>query len=455
MKLFYRRFVLIIFILIFLILSPVLVLYSEGYRYNFQKAKIQKTGMLIVSSVPKKADIYLDGQKVMGQQTPARIQYLLPADYELKLSKADYHDWQKKLPVYDNLTTFAEKIILWKDVQPQLVTSQNLTSWLASPGNKNIAQIDENNNLQILDTASGKIDKLPSIKNYSNIKLIGWSQNENKLIISADNGKQTTYYLASKDIFNISLTNLTSLLPANPTSLNWDNGDSDIITSENVQGIWQVNLLQKTKTLIAKNESPDSFLTANNNLYLFENQAVYNFNINDKSLNKISDLHCDGCHFITNNINKLVLWDKTSQQLALVDPENKVPTINATAKNLDWLIKKPLDFFGPQNNSLLFYNDWEIWIFNPAKGEPELITRFGQKIDAAVWHPLGRHIVFANDNKIKIIELDNRELRNIIDLATVNNLKNLTVGSNGNELYFNDSSTTTSSADIIFKLQLQ
>ena len=52
-----RRTIYILFIVIFLIAAPLVVLYSEGYRYNLKRGKIQKTGILIISSLPKKADI--------------------------------------------------------------------------------------------------------------------------------------------------------------------------------------------------------------------------------------------------------------------------------------------------------------------------------------------------------------------------------------------------------------
>ena len=79
----FRRIVYIAFIIIFLIITPIIILYTAGYRYNFQKHRIQKTGILILKSNPAGASIYLNGE-LKKEKTQARIANLLPDDYNLK-----------------------------------------------------------------------------------------------------------------------------------------------------------------------------------------------------------------------------------------------------------------------------------------------------------------------------------------------------------------------------------
>ena len=59
-----RRMVYASFIIIFSILTPIIILYTQGYRYNFKRGRVQKTGILIISSIPKKADVYLNNKLV-------------------------------------------------------------------------------------------------------------------------------------------------------------------------------------------------------------------------------------------------------------------------------------------------------------------------------------------------------------------------------------------------------
>ena len=125
MTLIYRRITYSIFIIIFLIAAPTVILYTQGYRFNFEKGRIQKTGILVISSVPRRADIFLNGKKIENKTTPARLENILPADYEIKLAKNGYHDWNKRLTVLENSSTFAEKILLWKNSLPNNIINQD------------------------------------------------------------------------------------------------------------------------------------------------------------------------------------------------------------------------------------------------------------------------------------------------------------------------------------------
>ena len=58
-ELIYRRITYSLFIILFLIVTPLIIFYTQGYRFNFKNQHIQQTGILVISSNPKKADITL------------------------------------------------------------------------------------------------------------------------------------------------------------------------------------------------------------------------------------------------------------------------------------------------------------------------------------------------------------------------------------------------------------
>lgn len=110
------RYILISFgFLIFLILAPLLVLYVGGWIYDFQNHKFIKTGILALKVEPKAVDVALDGKLV--RRTAGDIKFLLPKEYELKLSKDGYFAWSKKFNVHSNQVTWANppasKILLF------------------------------------------------------------------------------------------------------------------------------------------------------------------------------------------------------------------------------------------------------------------------------------------------------------------------------------------------------
>jgi len=76
------------------------------------------------------------------------------------------------------------------------------------------------------------------------------------------------------------------------------------------------------------------------------------------------------------------------------------------------------------NKKILYATDNEIWalylqdiLIQPYKkaGDKELITRYAQPISQAIFYPDGEHIAFVVGEQIKIIELDDRDSRNIVD----------------------------------------
>ncbi len=108
-------------ILVFLILTPIVVLYTSGFRYNAKKQRVEKVGIIFVRSRPSGADIFIDGKK-RPETTPARIRNLLPGNYDIKISKTGYTSWEKTLPSESELTTFAENIALFKNIDPEEVS---------------------------------------------------------------------------------------------------------------------------------------------------------------------------------------------------------------------------------------------------------------------------------------------------------------------------------------------
>ena len=87
--------------------------------------------------------------------------------------------------------------------------------------------------------------------------------------------------------------------------------------------------------------------------------------------------------------------------------------------------------FSPDYKKAVLTNNWEIWILflekiygQPQKeaGEKLFLTRFSEEINQIFW--LNSHyLIFNTGNKLKIVEIDDRDRINIIDLAEFKNPK--------------------------------
>jgi len=96
MKYFYQFTVFFVFlIIVFLIIA-----YSRGYRINFQKKTLTSTGILAISSFPKAAKVYLNGQ--LKGITDINLN-LEPGEYEIEIKKEGFTSWQKKVKLKGEL----------------------------------------------------------------------------------------------------------------------------------------------------------------------------------------------------------------------------------------------------------------------------------------------------------------------------------------------------------------
>ena len=96
----------------FFILLPIVLSYSLGYRIDYRKAKIYKTGIIFVNSQPAGANVYINDRKIQPP-TPARIEELKPGRYRVKVQKDGFYTWERELAVRPNMVTKADRIVLF------------------------------------------------------------------------------------------------------------------------------------------------------------------------------------------------------------------------------------------------------------------------------------------------------------------------------------------------------
>jgi hypothetical protein len=188
MTLRFRRITYIIFIIIFLVVTPAIILYAAGYRYNFQKHRLQKTGILILKSRPEGARIYLSGD-LQKSNTPAHLANLVPEDYLIKIEKEGFYPWQKTLPVRSRTTTFAENVTLFKKNLPTDLTDGDIPLSVLSPDREKIVYLLENETnkeVWLLNLKDNKKNLLYGTSSGDSLSRssLEWSHNGQKILIT-------------------------------------------------------------------------------------------------------------------------------------------------------------------------------------------------------------------------------------------------------------------------------
>ncbi len=105
-----RKILLSLAIIFFILFTPVILFYAWGYSFDWQEKKPVLTGALYLRSVPKEAEIFINGKK--KGETPAFLKHLLPKEYQVEVIKEGFHPWQKKLKIKSKLVTEVKNILL-------------------------------------------------------------------------------------------------------------------------------------------------------------------------------------------------------------------------------------------------------------------------------------------------------------------------------------------------------
>ncbi len=99
---------------IFALLSYVVILYAQGYKYSFSEAEFFRTGSIYVK-VNEDAKVYLDGKFLNSTSffgNSYTISGLLPKQYTVRLERDDFSSWQKKVVVEEGLVNDYSRILL-------------------------------------------------------------------------------------------------------------------------------------------------------------------------------------------------------------------------------------------------------------------------------------------------------------------------------------------------------
>jgi len=132
-------------VLVFLVfISWVTVMYSQGYRLNFNKkqVKVTQTGILSVRSIPEGAKIYLNDQ--ITTATNSTISSLAPGSYKVSLKKEGFTEWKKTVIVYNDKVTDITALLISQSPRIEPLTNYGVSTFAMSNDGTKIAYATKN-----------------------------------------------------------------------------------------------------------------------------------------------------------------------------------------------------------------------------------------------------------------------------------------------------------------------
>ncbi len=395
MKLRTRGILFYVFIGAFVATAPIVVLYTAGYRYDFGAGRIVQTGLLSVGSIPRGANIRLDGTDGSAT-TPSLLKNVFPGDRELSVNKDGYSPWKKTLPVESRATTFADDIVLFLDATPSLVRGTDLRAASVNPRGTKAASA----------TTTGQwtevwIDALPG-------------------------GSRI----------------LVSRLPVGAEAdvrFEWLEGGTVLSTSAVDRGVTTVVLVEtETGSTVAALSASDVILSPSS-----DRVAVSRAN---GESNDILAYVPSGDYAVGSTPGGIIqLEDTERRRLLLVSSTggDQPILLNAGATHWQW---------EPSGNRLLYTDGFDLHVYDVSSHADETITRLSSHVTWVAWYPGHSYVLYAQEDAIYAAELDRRGERNVTRLVSGSNLRSFAPSANGATLWFFG---TVDGASGLFERKLQ
>ncbi len=444
----HRLIILLIFVAIFVLITPALMMYLMGYRYNLPKRKIEQVGVLIADTLPKDTILRLNNAQ-LAKTRPARLASLKPNYYLLLAEHEGYYGWQKNIEIKSRETTIFYDIALFKQSSPTILQSDNIEIFDLSPKEDYVAYFKENN-LWINNLETGT--SAPFYQSAFRMppeRKIKWSP-DNKLILLEEkkDGAERAVIIDSTKKEN--LINLGSFIGPRLTNLAWsDNSDRLYGTFDNK--LYAVNIKSRSFEKLA--QDVDSFAVIGSTVFLTKKTSkettVYKYqllNIFSDNLSRLASLPPAHYQILTQKNNFLALSNVEENLIYLADlSDSAQPLLRLNGKYAIW-------GNGAKNNYLYYYDDSELGIFDPNTKQTSLLLRYSNNIRRVLPVPQIPYFIIQTDKNIQIGELDDRDQRQIITAFEGKEIFLTALDKKGKTVYFTDKLRKGNS---LFKLDIQ
>lgn len=439
----HRRILFLIFTASFFVTASSVLFYAYGYRFSIERGIFVYTGSLSLKTNVETVSIRIDDEEIPEKKlgilnNSIQVSGLNPGEHFVEVSAPGYQSWGKKFVIASGLTTEFWNIFLVEENYPREAVSgtERVIKMFPAPNGlfAVVKREGERYSVDLLDITSEQHEEvfsttearfLPTIE--TNIE---WSPESHKLIIPLI--KDAVPFFTIVDIESKSAKTIDTLsgISAPLRAPRWDATTRDFLFFLSGQSLYRLDTRSETPsaTLISPYVSAYD-LSGNKLLYLDSRDGlVYEINGdgNDQSPKQITDT---ALTLAPNGVYSLISYDDT--RLAMIEEttgtlsvyNEKAPThLRELARGITSIQYsddgKKLLLYSDNEISVYFNRDWEAQPFRSVDSIVQ-IARFSTPVRNVQWAEDYEHVIFSLGKNVKMIELDNRDRRNLSDLLTL------------------------------------
>jgi len=452
---------------LFLIVAPASVFYAKGYRFDFDRGVFVYSGIISIKSNPTEVDIYINGKlknsDINRINNSVNVEGLMPGEYDLTIKAEGFQDWNKKVRIHSGLATEFWNIILVKNEyeKTEYLTPNINDRIFTSPSDDFIAYTEDTETgmkVKILNIKENLLDQEFEIPNgnysYQEQKEnIEWSPKEDFISvpvkIQSDSAKkisttQKAYFIINPE--ENTLFNLNKFLNKDEIrNVRWDPEDKNYLFFLSENSLYRSNVSDaEDLKIIAQDVS--SFDLSYSGIYYSQipNELIFKVDLNGEgnrkqiTTNFPQELSTPNEKLIVYNDSKIVFINQ-NKDLFIYNEDKDDKIFRKLAGNIEGIQfsndGKKLLYWSENEISTYFLNDWDVQPIRLANEDVSL-TRFSEKIDNVQWFRDYEHVIFSVGNQFKIIELDPRSKKNIMDLPRVNPVNSIAVYNHALKILF-------------------
>lgn len=437
---------------LFFLVSPAVILYSQGFIFDFKKGIFVHSGTITFKSNPQAIDVSLNGEKKQSQKKldlingSSNISGIFPGDYNIEISAEGFQSWNKKAPVHSGLSSEFWNIVLARKSYEKIpLNAKKAEKFFISPQNNFLTfswQENEDFQVEIFDVKNQKISNKFSFPHWNFIEEerkenIEWSpkgkflsipvkkNNPNTEISQAENYSYFIVNLEKNVFFNLN----EALKEENIQDVRWDPQEQNYVFFINKKNNSLMRVDTQNPTDLKEIASDvSSYDLSGSQVYYVKNpsnlvfrkniletkeptQITQNFPEENKIIYRLIIYNDSRIAFISEDKN-FYIFNQGEHETYFKKLGENVSGIHFSDDG------KKIAFWTPNEISVYFIRDW-LTQPNRAENEIQNITRYSEPIRNVQWFKDYEHIIFSSGRWVKIIELDSRDHRNCMDIFTV------------------------------------
>ncbi|MBI2098342.1 MAG: PEGA domain-containing protein [Candidatus Wildermuthbacteria bacterium] len=396
--------------ILFLLTTPLLILYSQGYRLDWREQWFSQVGAFYFSVTPTRAEVFVNGQltgrtaRILGTTLTENFP---PDTYLIRIQKEGYHPWEKLLSVSAKQVTEAKHITLMP-VDPAFTVLENevLAFW---PSPRKIEAVMQKSprageqtgwTLTLWDSLRNiEYPLYKSLSATDEILEIRWASDSNSFLMR----------IASAGVTQSFVQRIDRSLLTQPTF------EKTLQTAAQLREKYIVDPRVQQATAFLESENDIVWLAQNGILWQQGNTASQATQLNQKPL----PLRKETSYAIYKIKNEFFIQE--AQTLYLLNRQTQ-----AFEQFFTPFSEMALS---PDGKKIALSSGRELWLYyfeedreQPAraKGERIFLTRFSEDIKNLTWLT-SHYLIFTRGDTIVVSEIDTRDHLNIVDLGSFPN----------------------------------